>query len=1196
MLRENNKKSEKELLEFDSPGNFKLSPVVLPPKVKDLCKKIDEFYKDYPKQHKKQKPSDLIEGAFYAARPECRSNPDWMSQAANSLRDVLYPVFSPQVSSNNLLKLFKKYATDKNNISKIPNKAFVKTFINLDKVYSQLSDLTHHGTKINKKTSEKQYLNFSDDNFEKLLKDFSHILERAFTLQQLYIHTTIDLIVQKTKKKESIKQDLKIILNANIDARQYFYAKSEKQWLTWLWENGFFEILKNPQSEQISREYIIPELHYLTRMAAKVPSKVAKIILAIPVSLKTFNPEIITEFLRICAIIPTQYLAKIIPKIRDEKWIPLMDIFNRWGIFYKNILKKLIEAQDYENVLIFAEAILSVRSKEELEKISTTTFFENSPFYINELANTKVFEYLNNVGIPYKKRALELAMKVLTKIIRLGNKAEKDKIFAINEKLNLYDVDFFTLGLNSQKHLSYRDDLRELLALIKILVLQLFKEKQNKPQDIYRIYTKYIQNLPSSRTTWRFQLFVFSLNPEIFKNELKNAFFRIFETDCYHEIASGPEYEKTLREGFYILDEEDKREYVARVIQYFSKHADNKQEQQWRTNQGCRIISVITNFLTKEEHLKIAKSKLKIIPNYEPQPSIISSPQFEYISSRGPVTQEEFSHLTIEQIVEYLQTKWSPENLHKQNTSDDFFNPLNAEGMGDLLQKDISERLQNYVNNAYLFFKRDVLNAHYTYSFLIGIQEAIKKKRQEASRIDWNGFINLCIAIKNSGETNTFKRMEQKRNSFNMWLAEWNAVHSAISDVIHELLNEQDGEIILDFLKYRDKLLEILSYLFSYRDPTPEDEQIETSKMKKKQPNSDDSIVEDPYTMAINSVRGQTFQSFLFFIYQDGRKFTVEDSIKISQDTKRIYETVLKNENTRAIMFMFGHHLPSFYNRDKKWIQELLPRIFPTHTNKNLYTAAWEGYLTNNLYEELFLDPHIQKLYEQGITLTDIDYPKQEHFRKPDEGIAVHFALAFMHYDNFKWGHPLFDDFWRKGDSKKHAYFIKSIGQIFILGENRKINEFFLKKPENKQRLKDLWDWMLNNYKDVNPFVEFGFWMDLRKNIFEPNWLAQHVKKTLEKTNGTLENWEYKPINPIVQLAKKAAKDTLEIIRLYLLEGSIRKNNNRAPLYIDENDEWFKALSILYKHPKTKSGTYALINDLIQDGGSIFWVLEKIIK
>ena len=122
---------------------------------------------------------------------------------------------------------------------------------------------------------------------------------------------------------------------------------------------------------------------------------------------------------------------------------------------------------------------------------------------------------------------------------------------------------------------------------------------------------------------------------------------------------------------------------------------------------------------------------------------------------------------------------------------------------------------------------------------------------------------------------------------------------------------------------------------------------------------------------------------------------------------------------------------------------------------------------------------------------------------------------------------------------------------------------------------------------------EFGFWISLEKNIFEAKWLAKHVKLTLEKNNGELE-WDYGLNRSIVKLAEAAPENTLEIIRLFWLDGCVRNKVNRPPFHIDE--DWYQALKRLYSQVSLKDDVYRLIDDLIREGGSIFWGLKSIVQ
>ena len=198
-----------------------------------------------------------------------------------------------------------------------------------------------------------------------------------------------------------------------------------------------------------------------------------------------------------------------------------------------------------------------------------------------------------------------------------------------------------------------------------------------------------------------------------------------------------------------------------------------------------------------------------------------------------------------------------------------------------------------------------------------------------------------------------------------------------------------------------------------------------------------------------------------------------------------------------------------------------------------------------------------------------------------------------MYYEDFGFGHSLFDEFWANDNYKQHSYFVSFLGRMFVSGDNANADNLLKKEPISKQKLKDLWDWMLKNYKNPQPFVEFGFWISIEKDIFEPAWLAKHVKKSLEKTNGTLD-WDFGLKKSIIRLAQALPEETLEIARLYLFEGGIRGGKMRMPFFQD--DEWFETLKILFTNPDTKSKTYTLIDDLIREGGSAFWQLKRILN
>src|SRR6056297_2350067 len=272
----NNENQNKESVSADI--GFVLEPINLSSEKLELCNKLDKFYKNYIYiNYKGQKPFDLIYGIYYAMRSECRSNLDWKSQAAHSARELVYPFLS-RISKGNLLKLFRKYSKqirEKENI-KTENRVFVKTLDNLREDYKELQDLAHHLIRPTSSRFKKNILNFSDNDFEKLIERFFLNLKKTLRFQQIFIHNIIDFIIQEKGKKRinRVKKDLKLVLGINNDAKNYFFSQATAKWLDMLWNNGFLDKIKQESKDPTQYSYGLIELNYITKVSEEASAKV----------------------------------------------------------------------------------------------------------------------------------------------------------------------------------------------------------------------------------------------------------------------------------------------------------------------------------------------------------------------------------------------------------------------------------------------------------------------------------------------------------------------------------------------------------------------------------------------------------------------------------------------------------------------------------------------------------------------------------------------------------------------------------------------------------------------------------------------------------------------------------------------------------------------------------------------------------
>ncbi len=159
--------------------------IFTPPKLtseqEDLCARLDDFHVQY---ELKAKPSSMFYGALFIKRLELRLNPDWMSQSANSLREILYPIWSKDVASVSEKKAeaFKKYGSVK------MTEGLIKE---IDRVYGFLNDLTHHGCNPRWITD---FSTFTDNDFDKLVEDFERVMRSALECQ-VDVHNEVDNIL-----------------------------------------------------------------------------------------------------------------------------------------------------------------------------------------------------------------------------------------------------------------------------------------------------------------------------------------------------------------------------------------------------------------------------------------------------------------------------------------------------------------------------------------------------------------------------------------------------------------------------------------------------------------------------------------------------------------------------------------------------------------------------------------------------------------------------------------------------------------------------------------------------------------------------------------------------------------------------------------------------------------------------------------
>lgn len=1123
--------------------------------IKTLSENLQSVW-DFNNKDNNIKPQDIIFNIQNILKDKSgvRTDKFWMQHCSSSLRELLdkdfenlFKNYSVKISDENYLKEFEKI---------VKELKLYKTFLN------EFAHVNKNG--INSANELSIFENepietINEENFNKILTNFIKMLFECLE-NQIEIHKKIDDFL--SKKPEEIKvQKIRSLISISEDVYKYFYLNVSADWFNQLLKNNFFDVIKKkpPKSN-------FPELWYLSRKVSKVnPKQVVDIMLDIKISKDNPNHQnIICWFKFICISLPANELVRIFPKIRNEKWIQL----SKSSFEYSDMFKILVEGKKYDDILIFTEILMEVKTKEDFE-LKINTFTEKNYFFLRKDFYIDIFKHLININDKYAEKMLEILCETLSKIVKLqGEKTNKNAVFILEDNFFLSELDLFTLNLNEVNLFCYDDStyiIGQLLASIKQTLQKMIIKHCENNSFINSIYNKYFKTLPNSFLMWRLKLFVMSLYPNIFQNNLKCEFLKLFDSaktnEDFYEIQSGTEYKKALKKSFKVFDLKFQHKFVGKVFEYFGKTSQNQQFK----NIGWEILSSVCEFLSNDE-----KNKCKKIFGRECDSGFLPKPASYSISgtisSRPELSDEKFNNLSIANIIEKLKTKWEPDKLDKNHEFDDL-NPIDADGISSQLQRDIVKRPREYISNANLFFDINSLHENYTCSFFEGIHKFINANPSQAKLIVWDKLIDVMITISESAKDNFFYQNKHKQINLKLRLSNWNNVFVSVINILELFWNTDEEQKVINFDKFRDKFFQIIIFFLNSPNPTPKDEELKNGSYK--------------YKLILGAIRKQAFKAFFSFVYHDVQQNPESKKHEIKQEIKDVYEMVLKKENTRTLMFEFGRSLSFFFFCDKDWIQKLLSQIFPADkTKQDLYIASWMGYLSKTFPfdKNMFFDSQFQKLYERGFELIDNEYSNCQYFFDLNKNIAIHIAIPFIiHYKKFGFENKLFKKFWEKNIDRQ-INFINFIGQNFIVQKDTDANKELKNNPEMIKHVQEFWTWVLKNHNDSKILKSFGFWINAEENFFDRELLVDQIKKTLEKTNGVL-NWEFNLEKYINEFAKINPSKTLEIVRLFLLEGKL--GVGKGFFLLKDDSEWVKVLKTLHEIAETQNRTRKLIDNLI---------------
>lgn len=1106
------------------------------------------------------RPDIFFIGGLFAMKKDHRDNPDWMAQSANSFREIFYHLFRkiyyPDLIGTDLKKIvFEKFGSVARTSSELER---------IGRIYGMLSDIAHHKSGKGFPTPrEYEHLVSS------LEKTFFSILTR-----QLDIHDRLEVLLQRIQNVEKpsiVAEEILNIIDVNTDTSQYFFSIVTSDSFPFLVQEGFFNDLHRSRKKLAYTNWISFELFCLQRLSSEIPNDITNVILQTQVHTDSFPLLTRSTFIRCLAHVPLDMARKILNHLLLNGWLFGTEVSNE-GYSLEEFVKKILIVAEWEMFLVFLQ-IRFTPLQTDIEVPDNYSARNFSPFLFDTDYCKHSLEGISKVPYSHQKLVLHFLSTVLIETaIESSSTSHSDFEFLDRESFlsfNLYNSnienvkDSYDLGIVTKLIVAYYH-----------LAKKYVTNKRTSRKSILDI----INLLPSSQMFWKVRYLLLSSVSLNFENEFIEETIKFTQSETPFDYLSGAEYELGLLTAFPHLSNDSRSLIFETFISYYEK---SKRESLSLESYVRPLFSLIAHLLSQNQISELEVLGIKLIDDYQPTASV-GRVIGGLVVDQSPVKKDELSKVFVIDIISNLKTVWHPDVILDSTRNDNFLRPTNATGLAKLLSKDLINRPDEYLDHLFEFIDSGKIGFVYLNGILDGIKELIVSGFLKNHTNIVVTFISKLVSLNADGKLfDVFIKAENKRRGRSDDIA-LNSLLRRILDIMDKLIH---GDYFLSIKTDREILHEfsiILEKLLLHEDPNLESEELASASMTVRTGNLP-TQVSDSFSMAINSIRGKAFASYILFL----RKIALNSKLKQSIDIqwRGVINSMMISEQTRALHSQFGYYTGDLISLDRDWYYHTLTYLWDCSLPYYLQIQVWNGFLSSNAWIEYLESSLFQKTYRYWLRNPPIPEIDRRYFQNFDEGLTRHFFAYYFHDPSTFIKSSLFNEFYKYSGFNTHKRFVDILGRYLV----SRVNEFDADVwPEDlAQTLIELWSRYLHTYDNLSLFDHFGFWYCDKNGIFDSAEHLELIIKTLEKSSGSIAH-RHLLEKQLVKYAKIDPPRTLRIAELVLLEGLIGNNEHNVHL-----EKYWKALfEYLYKS-KVKLQTKALASRLIEEGGKPFWILKE---
>lgn len=900
----------------------------------------------------------------------------------------------------------------------------------------------------------------------------------------------IDKILAISHPNEKNADELMRLI-VELEHRRYFFDKcSNPDWLALLDKRGAFS---SPQ-EPVKRDKYIqfvgwPESQYLSRIASQKPQEVYDIIK----DLTSDNQSVLDDFLDAALKSPVGIASQYVKIIKDKGW--MRGLYNlRLPDKAADLMEKLAAEGKTDDAISLAEEIFSLRI---YEPIRTSDDSNNHFPFIHPDAKPYFDEW--QFGEIVQKKTKVLASVKPVDLFEVFVKKLQDALKLEKRDNSESEDDFYEYSHIWRPNLEHvrnpnREDAKNIL--IDGLINLIDTNKDNA--DVIASFIKILQQCHQALFI-RIEIFLYCTVSQPPLGEIEKILTKKKIVVSYNLRR---EYLPLLEKHFSQLSEEGQNTILKTIDEgpNFKKTEDMSEEQfdamvmRWQSLYYQRIKKYLPSPY-KEKFEKMAGKYGQVLDD-DGEIRVTGG----WIGDESPLTAEQLAQLDSEKAIEYMRDYKEPE---------DSFAKSSSSGLGIIFSKVVSENPEKYIPQADLLLKHKV-KPLYIYQFLNGLRETIKNKK----KLDWKPVIELCHSVLFTDKTNESPQIVNNHE------LNWQSVRKAIVDLMGAILGDKDCDVSLDL---KEPIWKILSELSTDDDPTPEYEK------------KDGGGNLDPMTLAINTVRGEAIHAVVnygLWLARNQSKDAPQHANKMPAEMQQVLDDHLdpSKDFSLAIRSVYGWRLPNLFYLNREWVVSNLEIIFPPQEEmRAFFMAALEGYISNNIYNDIF--DTLKKVYWNAIALLGTNQNKAGYRAADiDERLPQHLMVVYIR-------DPKHDDlikhFFLNAPAKARGQAINFTGRVIL----REIPGY-ADKETVINRVRQLWDQRISTSgtTDIEELQEFGWWF--KQSPLSHKDTIDRLLKTLEISKG-ITDVAYEIVEELQNYAPELPLET--IIALDLIARAERE-------------------------------------------------------